>query len=210
MTFLCRARAVTPRLTLGMAAPYAYGSIAFTESMLVAWISAMPRSCRLFLADFLVRMWRLNAMERLTLPLPRTRNRFFAPLLVFILGMTAAFLFAAHSGALRRRGFSTGLGLVGWMGLLRQRLLRRQKHHHLPSFHTRKLLDRGERLQVVPNSLQQANAEFLMRHLAPAEPQRDLRLVALTQKTDEVAQLDLVIAFVSAGPEFDFLDLDLL
>ena len=30
------------------------------------------------------------------------------------------------------------------------------------------------------------------------------------QKADEVAQLDLIIAFVSARPEFDFLDLDLL
>src|SRR5215510_11845380 len=48
-----------------------------------------PRRCRLFLVVFLVRMWRLNAIERLMLPLPRTRKRFFAPLLVFILGMTS-------------------------------------------------------------------------------------------------------------------------
>src|SRR5437763_16921833 len=70
-----------------MVAPYAYGIIACTESRFVTWISAMPRSWRLFLVDFLVRMWRLNAIERLILPLPRTRKRFFAPLLVFILGM---------------------------------------------------------------------------------------------------------------------------
>src|SRR3982751_1651087 len=181
MTFLCRARAVTPRLTLGMAAPYAYGSMACTESMLVAWISAMPRSWRLFLVDFLVRMWRLNAMERFTLPLPRTRNRFFAPLFVFILGMTAP-LFAAHGGALRRRGFFTGFGLRRVMCLRRHfrwRLLGCQQHHHLPAFHTRALLDHRMRFEVVPNSFQQANAEFLMRHLAPAEPQRDLRLVTL-------------------------------
>src|SRR3954468_9813534 len=90
-TFLCRARAVTPRLTLGMAAPYAYGSMALTESRLVLWISAVPRNCRLLFVVFLVRMWRLNAIERLMLPLPRTWKRFFAPLFVFIFGMTSLF-----------------------------------------------------------------------------------------------------------------------
>src|SRR5208282_1038817 len=61
--------------------------MAFTEAALVRSTPVGPRRCRLFLVDFLVRMWRLNACERLTLPLPRTRKRFFAPLLVFILGM---------------------------------------------------------------------------------------------------------------------------
>src|SRR5258708_17721831 len=32
-------------------------------------------------------MWRLNACERLTEPLPRTRKRFLAPDFVFIFGM---------------------------------------------------------------------------------------------------------------------------
>src|SRR5438477_12717154 len=66
---------------------YTYGSMALTESALVLWTLVEPRSWRLFLVDFLVRMWRLNAIERLMLPLPRTRKRFLAPLLVFILGM---------------------------------------------------------------------------------------------------------------------------
>src|SRR5271155_3523227 len=61
--------------------------MAFTEAALVRSTPVGPRRCRLFLVDFLVRMWRLNACERLRLPLPRTRKRFFAPLLVFILGM---------------------------------------------------------------------------------------------------------------------------
>src|ERR1017187_6356179 len=67
--------------------------MALTESALVLWTLVEPRSCRLFLVDFLVRMWRLNACARLTLPLPRTRKRFFAPLLVFIFGMTLPFHF---------------------------------------------------------------------------------------------------------------------
>src|SRR4030095_12421182 len=58
--------------------------------------------------------------------------------------------------------------------------------------------------------VKEAHTDLLVRHLTPAEAQRDLRLVALTEKTYEIAELDLVIAFVSAGPELHFLDLDLL
>src|SRR5689334_1311102 len=195
--------------------------MALTESAFVLWTPVEPRSCRLFLVDFLVRMWRLNACERLMLPLPRTRKRFFAPLLVFILGMMllAAFLFAAHRGALRGRGFLR-LGFLGWrltgFGLVRVmpcfgcRLLRGQQHHHLPALQPRKLFYDAIRLEVAANTLQQAHAEFLVRHLAPAEPQRHLRLVALAEKADQVAHLDLVVAFVGPGPELHFLDLDLL
>src|SRR5437588_289505 len=79
-------------------------------SAFFAWTPVVPRNCRLFLVFLLVRMWRLNAIARLMLPLPRTRKRFFALDFVFILGMTAPF-FAAHGGALRRRDFATGFGL---------------------------------------------------------------------------------------------------
>src|SRR5499427_10804683 len=92
--------------------------MALIESAFVLSTPVGPRRCRLFLVVFLVRMWRLNACERLMLPLPRTRKRFFAPLLVFILGMTSLSLFAAHSGALRRRGF---------LRLLRRRRLTRPR-----------------------------------------------------------------------------------
>src|SRR5947209_18989946 len=104
-----------------MASPYAYGSIAATESTLVLSTPVEPRSWRLFLVVRLVKMWRLPACERLIEPLPRTRKRFFAPDLVFIFGMMRFLLFAAHGGALarlRRRGRAflawrrTGLGLV--------------------------------------------------------------------------------------------------
>src|SRR2546423_8366194 len=70
----------------------AYGNMALTESALVLWTVVEPRSCRLFLVDFLVRMWRLNACERLMPPPARTRKRFLAPLLVFIFGMTSFLL----------------------------------------------------------------------------------------------------------------------
>src|SRR5437870_11161975 len=38
-------------------------------------------------ADFLVRMWRLNALARRTLPVPVRRKRFLAPLFDFIFGI---------------------------------------------------------------------------------------------------------------------------
>src|SRR5690242_2556385 len=93
---------------------------------------------------------------------------------------------------------------------LRQRLLRGQQHHHLPAFESRELLDGRDRIEVAPDPLQQAHPELLVRHLATAEAQRDLGLVAFGQKPRQVAQLDLVIAFVGSRPELHFLDLDLL
>src|SRR3954463_7699742 len=91
----------------------AKGSICLTCPMLVSCTVTAPRRWRLFFVDFLVRMWRLNAWARLTVPPGRTRKRFFAPLLVFILGMTAPFDCAAGAGGVRR--------LVGLQTLLKQR-----------------------------------------------------------------------------------------
>ena len=66
------------------------------------------------------------------------------------------------------------------------------------------------RFEIVADSLQQAHTELLVRHFAAAETQRDLGLVAFAQEPDQIAQLDLVVAFVGSRTEFDFLDLDLL
>src|ERR1700682_6097384 len=88
--------------------------------------------------------------------------------------------------------------------------LRGQQHHHLPSLEPRKLLHDAVRLQVAADTLQQPDAKFLVRHFPPAKAQRDLGFVAFAEESDQIPQLDLVIALVGAGPEFDFLDLDLL
>src|SRR5512144_891944 len=120
--------------------------MAATASALVLWTPAVPRRWRLFFVVFLVRMWRLNAIARLTLPLPRTRKRFFALLFVFILGMIST-LFAAHGGALRRRDFLTSLGL-GCRSDFRCDLFRREQHHHLPPFEPWPRLDDAVRLEI--------------------------------------------------------------
>src|SRR3954466_1912804 len=151
--------------------------MAFTESMFVSWMPVGPRSCRLFLVVLLVRMCRFPAWARLTEPLPRTRKRFFAPDFVFIFGMFAVLLFAAHRGALARLGGGlgdlfalrlTGFGLVNGMRWLGSHFLRGQQHHHLPALHPRERLDHGVRLEVRPHALEESNPEFLMRHLAAA------------------------------------------
>src|SRR5690606_8317172 len=74
----------------------AKGIIALTDATSESCTAAEPRSWRLFLVVFLVRMWRLNAWPRLMEPLPRTLKRFAAPFLVFILGMMQTLLM--HDG----------------------------------------------------------------------------------------------------------------
>ena len=51
-------------------------------------------------------------------------------------------------------------------------------------------------------------ADVLVRHLAAAEPQRHLHLVALVEEAAHRAHLHFVVVVVDAGPELDFLDLD--
>src|SRR5882672_4955293 len=99
MTFLCLACAVTPRLTRGMVAPlYAYGSIARTRCLSVECTPAVPRKWRLFFVVFFVRMWRLNACERLMLPPERVLKRFAALRLVFIFGICTISCFGMAPG----------------------------------------------------------------------------------------------------------------
>src|SRR6266568_934963 len=174
MTFLCLARAVTPRLTRGMTALlYAYGSIARTCCLSVACTSAVPRKWRLFLVVFLVRMWRLNACERLILPPARILKRLAALRLVFSLGI--ALLLFWHGGGRPQRSafrprhqlllkpapalernlrFRFFLGFL--LGFLFDRLLdfflallRGQDHDQLPSFHLRILLHHRMRLEIL-------------------------------------------------------------
>src|SRR3954468_21592418 len=99
-TFLWRACAVTPRLTLGICPlPYPeYGSMALTEARLLSWIEVPPRRWRFRLVDFLVRIWRRFALPRLMLPEPRTLNRFEALFFVFIFGMMLTLFFNRTPG----------------------------------------------------------------------------------------------------------------
>lgn len=83
-------------------------------------------------------------------------------------------------------------------------------HHHLTPFQARPLLYRSNVLQIGFHPVQKLQSQFLMGHFAPTEPEGDLCLVALFQKTNQIPHLDLVITFIGTGPELDLLDLDLL
>ncbi len=65
-------------------------------------------------------------------------------------------------------------------------------------------------IKVGLDPLHQAHTKPLMCNFAATETQGNLGLVALTQKTDQVTQLDVVITLIRTGPELDFLDLNLL
>lgn len=49
-----------------------------------------------------------------------------------------------------------------------------------------------------------------MRHFTTTEAQCDFALVTTFQKARQVLKLDLIIAFIGARTEFNFLNLDLL
>src|ERR1019366_438316 len=84
-----------------------------------------------------------------------------------------------------------------------------QHHHHLPAFHLGKLLDNAMLCQVRSYALDQAHADFLVSHFTTTKTQCDFGFVAIIQKLDQVAQLDVVISFIRIWTKLDFLDLDL-
>jgi hypothetical protein len=85
---------------------------------------------------------------------------------------------------------------------------RSDQHNHLPTFHLRKVLNAADILGVLRDPLKQFAAQVLVRHFAPAEPQGDLHLVAILEKFEHVAHLDVVVAGIRIGPELDLFDLD--
>src|SRR5207248_10261124 len=70
-----------------MAQPRIYGIYVSTSLESPFSIVVVPRRSRLPGFDLLISRWRLLPQLRLTLPVAVTPKRFFAPLLVFILGI---------------------------------------------------------------------------------------------------------------------------
>src|SRR5689334_23708795 len=166
-----------------------------TARMSDALICCVPRRWRLRLVLFLVRMWRRNARLRLMPPLPCTRNRLAAPLLVFILGISKTPFGMTPDGLAALRLPMTSLVFPARLQQppgdcsVHRLLLGRQHHDHLTPFELGHLLDHPVGIEIGPYTLQQLHAEFLVCHLTAAEPQRHLGLVALFEKADQIAQL---------------------
>src|SRR6185503_11780760 len=79
---------------------------------------------------------------------------------------------------------------------------------HLIAFHPRHRLSKRHVAQLGDQPLQDAPADFRVRHLAPAEKDRRLDLVAVLEKALDVLLLELVVVLVDLGPELDLLDED--
>ena len=86
----------------------------------------------------------------------------------------------------------------------------RQNHDHLTPFHLRHLLNRSVILKIGSDSFDLPHPDLLVRHLATTETQCNFDLILFLQEASHVAQLDLVIVFVSAWTKLDLLDLNLL
>ena len=183
-----------------------------TDAWSLGFTLVVPRSWRLFFVVFLVRMWRLNAWVRLILPLPRTLKRFFALRLVFILGMAIPYFRLALGDSRGECLQDQDATCFGYNDSLIRSLTSfwRQHHHHLPAFHLGKLLDHPVAVEIRLHAPQQPRPEFLVCHLPTAETQGHLGFIPIFEETNEISQLDLVVAFIGAGPKLDFLDLDLL
>lgn len=81
---------------------------------------------------------------------------------------------------------------------------------HVAPLHLRLVLDDGNVLQVVGQSFENGEALLGVGHLAAAEHDGDLHLVAGLQKAQHVLLLGGVVAHVDLRPELHLLDLDLV
>ena len=87
-------------------------------------------------------------------------------------------------------------------------LARRQHHHHLAAFELGFGFDLGDRRHFLANLGQKLHAELQMRHLATAEAQRQLDLVALVEEALYRPHLHLVVVAVDVRAHLDLFDLD--
>src|SRR3546814_3858696 len=75
-------------------------------------------------------------------------------------------------------------------------LLGSDHHDHLPAFQARARFDHDVFAEVCLDPGSHFATEFLVAHLAAAEADVDLELVAHFQELAHLAQLDLVVAFI--------------
>src|SRR5215207_3490762 len=152
----------------------------FFASPFVATIVGRRRP-RFRSADFLVRMWLLNAFRRRTFPVPVTEKRFFAPLWVFIFGITRS----------RCRA-----------------LLRRENHGHRLPFHLRVALDLRDVRELGRHPVDDHPPELRVGDLSAAEHHGHLDLVPLLEEPAGVARLRLEVVLLDPRPVLHFLELD--
>src|SRR5581483_6810320 len=120
------------------------------------------------------------------------------------------------------RGLGLGGRVSGWLGLGLRLVLaatlgageyglrRREQHRHIAPVLDRPLLDDGEVSELLGEALEQRRPTLGMRHLAPAEHDRDLDLVLVAQEAGHVTLLRVVVVLRDLRAELDLPDRDLL
>src|SRR5690606_35084853 len=87
-------------------------------------------------------------------------------------------------------------------------LARSQYHHHSMPFQRDHGFNLTDFADFVANPFQHTHPQFLVSHFTTTETQSHFDLVAIIDETLHITQLDLVVAFIRTGTEFDFLDLN--
>src|SRR5260364_473120 len=130
-------------------------------------METLPRNWRLFLALFLVKIWRLKAWLRLIVPPGRTAKRFDALFLFSSWAYKAPLIRTLRRAEiippLKNPGSPVSFFLFG-----------RKLHRHLPASHFRRLLDLSVFIQFMAQTLQNAHADVLVSHLPAPETQCNL------------------------------------
>ena len=97
----------------------------------------------------------------------------------------------------------------GWdKAEVRLRSGRRQHHDHLTAFHFGHGFNPGAFFHFLADTLEDLSSEFLVGHLAAAEPQGHLDLVTGIDEFADILHLHLVVMLINIGTELDFLDVD--
>src|SRR5215218_368357 len=146
--------------------------------------TSRPRR-RLWPGVFFSSMWFSLVCRRTSLPVLVTRKRRVAPRWLFILGTGSPGLWRAH-GSLT---LGAALGLAG-----------REHRDHVAPVLAGRAVDLGDLDEVGGQPLQQPPPELGVGHLAAAEHDGDLDLVALLEEPLDVALLRLVVVRVDLGP----------
>src|SRR5919206_1572282 len=141
---------------------------------------------------FFSSMWFSRVWRRTSLPVLVTRKRWAAPRWLFIFGTgSPGGSWGAGGGPPggRRRGLGPALGLAG-----------REHRDHVAPVLAGRAVDLGDLDEVGGQPLQQPPPELGVGHLAAAEHDGDLDLVALLEEPLDVTLLGLVVVRVDLGP----------
>src|ERR671914_585362 len=162
------------------------------RSPAVTWTSRPRR--RLWAGVFFSSMWFSLVCRRTSLPVLVTRKRWAAPRWLFILGTGSPGRFLGGADGRgppggRGRALGATLGLAG-----------REHRDHVAPVLAGRAVDLGDLDEVGGQPLQQPPPELGVGHLAAAEHDGDLDLVALLEEPLDVTLLGRVVVRVDLGP----------